>query len=188
VVLVAGLGRDRMLARLLLDPPSDQPADAGPHGDDEEDPPDELCEGELPAEEDPEDDPDLEDEVRGGELERHRGGEAGTLLEERLGDRDSGVATGGRSRSEASGERELARPAPTQRTFEALARDPGLDDPGEEETEDERPPDLPRHLECVPEALKDELQCSHTAARRREAPRVGLEPTTLRLTAGCSAN
>jgi hypothetical protein len=42
--------------------------------------------------------------------------------------------------------------------LEPLARDPGLHDPGEEEAEDERPPDLPGHLEGVPEPLADQVE------------------------------
>ena len=45
---------------------------ARPHQRDEDEAADELGERELPAEEDPHDDPELEDEIRGGELERHR--------------------------------------------------------------------------------------------------------------------
>ena len=52
---------------------------------------DELAGGELPADQDREDDPELDHEVRGGELERHRGGEVGALAKQRAGQRDRGV-------------------------------------------------------------------------------------------------
>ena len=56
-----------------------------------------------------------------------------------------------------------AQVAAAQRPFHAGTRDPGLDDPGEKEAEHERPADLPRHLECVPEPLADGLEDDHGA-------------------------
>ena len=53
---------------------------------------------ELPAEQDRDDDPELDHEVRGGELERHRGGEVGALAEQRAGERDRGVGAATRRR------------------------------------------------------------------------------------------
>jgi hypothetical protein len=161
VVLMAALSRDRVLARLFFHLPRDQPPDAGPHERDEEEAPDELGEGELPAKEDPKDDPDLEDEVRRRELEGHRGCEARSFLEEGLGDRHRGVAAGGGGRPEAGRQRELAGAAAAEGALEAVARDPGLDDPGEQEAEHESPPHLPGHLEGVPKTLADELQRIH---------------------------
>jgi hypothetical protein len=58
---------------------------------DQEETAEKLGERKFPAEEDPEHDPDLEDEVRRGELERHRRPKASPLLKERLGDGDGGV-------------------------------------------------------------------------------------------------
>ena len=60
----------------------------------------ELGQRELPAEEDPHHDPDLEDEVRRGELEHHRRDEARAFLEDRLRDRHRRVAAGRRGRPE----------------------------------------------------------------------------------------
>ena len=69
---------------------------------------DELAERELPAEQQRHDDPELDDEVGRGELERHRRGEVGALAEERPRERDGGVGAAttrprrGRWRSPAS--------------------------------------------------------------------------------------
>ena len=55
---------DRVLARLLLEPPRDEQPHADPHQHDQDEAADELGERELPAEEDPHDDPELEHEIR----------------------------------------------------------------------------------------------------------------------------
>jgi hypothetical protein len=163
MVFVTCLGRDGMLPRFLLEPTGDEVADPDPHEDDEEQPAHELGEGEFPAEKDPEDDPDLEDQVRRGELKDHRRGKACPFLEKGLRDRDGGVAARGGSGPEPGRQGKRAGPTPAKGVLEALARDPGLNDPGEHEPEDERPPHLPGHLECVPEALTDQLEGAHSA-------------------------
>jgi hypothetical protein len=55
---------------------------------------DELGSGELPAHQQCQQDAQLDDQVRGGDLEDHRGGEAGALAEQRPGQRDGGVGAG----------------------------------------------------------------------------------------------
>ena len=151
VVLVPGAGGERALSRLLLLLARHEQPDPEPHESDQKHAADELGEGELPADEDPEHDSELEDEVRRGELEHHRAGEAAALLEDRLRDRDSCVAARRRGRAEPCRERDRAGPAAAERPFHPLPRHPRLHDPGEQEPEHERPPDLPRHLEGVPE-------------------------------------
>ena len=73
----------------------DEPPQQHRHQHDHHDAADVLGEGELPAEQDPEDEPELPDEVGRGELEGERGRRRGALLEEGLGDRDRGVGAGG---------------------------------------------------------------------------------------------
>ena len=156
LVLVPGLRRVGVRARLLLEPPRYEEPDAEPHQRDQHDPADELGERELPPEEDPHDDADLEHEVRRRELEDHRRGEAGALLEERLGDRDRRIAARRRRRSQARGQRDLAPARSAQSALKPCSRHPRLDDSGEREAEHERPPHLPRHPERVLEAIDDE--------------------------------
>ena len=179
------LRRLRVRARLLLEPPRDEEADPGPHERDQDEAAEELRERELPAEEDPHHDPDLEHEVRRGELERHRASR---------GSRPSGTSTS-RSRSPRSCTttrrrrgRSRARPCAGRgrraRARCASARHPRLDDPGEREAEHERPPDLPRHLERVPEAVADPLEHVHAPSlvgAVAAAVRPGLEPVSAEL-------
>src|SRR5262249_7753033 len=133
----------RMLACAILQRPCDEQPHRAPHERDQEDPADELRERELPAEEDPHDDAELEDEVCRRELECHCGREARALLEQRFRDRDGRVAAGGRGGAEACREECLARAAPTERTFHPRAWNPRLDDAREEEAEDQGPAHLP---------------------------------------------
>src|SRR5947199_349510 len=100
-----------MTARLLLQPPCHEQSYAEPHQRNQDQPADELRERELPPDEDPDHDPELEDEVRRGELEHHRRREARSLGEHRLRDRDRRVATRGGRRAEPRRERDLPWPA-----------------------------------------------------------------------------
>jgi hypothetical protein len=67
----------------------------------------ELGEGELPAQQHRHDDAQLDDQVGGGELERHRRGEVGALAEDRPGQRHRRIRTrrGGRTESGRDGQR-----------------------------------------------------------------------------------
>ena len=62
---------------------------------------DELGQRELPSEEQGEDDAELDDEIGGGDLEHHGGGEARTLAEQRPGQRHRRVRTRRRCRPQA---------------------------------------------------------------------------------------
>jgi hypothetical protein len=64
---------------------------------------DELGGRELPPDQDREQDPELDDEVRRGELEGHRGREVGTATEERPGEGDRSVRARGRGGAQAAG-------------------------------------------------------------------------------------
>ena len=172
-VLVPGVGRHRLRARLLLEPRRDERTDEHPHQHDQDEPADELGQRELPAEEDPRHDPELEDEVRRGELERHRGREARPFLEHRLRDRDRRVAARRGGRAERRREPERTCVAAAQRPLHPRPRHPRLHDPREQEAEDERPRHLPRHLEGVPQPLPELAHDVHdtgiTAASSRDA-------------------
>ena len=54
---------------------------------------DEFRQGELPAEQQRQDDAEFDDQVGGGDLERHRGSEAGPLAKQRTGQRNCRVGT-----------------------------------------------------------------------------------------------
>ena len=81
-------------------------------------------------------------------------GQRGALLEQRLGDRDSGVGARRRGRAErrspsatgATGAR-----SPTSARSIRSRGHPGLDDRRDREAEHERPPDLPGHQQGVPQ-------------------------------------
>ena len=107
---------------------------------------DELGEGELPADQQRQDQPELDDEVGGGELERHRRGEVGALAEQRSGQRDRCVGAGRRRGAEARSRsaRLRGRSSGSNRGDRGLA-DERLDDRGQREPEDQRPGHLPRH-------------------------------------------
>jgi hypothetical protein len=68
----------------------------------------ELCKRELPAQNDRHDDAELDDEVRGGDLEGDRGDEVRALAEERAGQRDRRIRAGGGRGAECRGDRERA--------------------------------------------------------------------------------
>ena len=161
VMLVAAVGLERVLAA------------PGPRAggltnsrsstvisDDHHDPAEVLRERELPADQDPQHEPELPHEVGRGELEGERGGRARALLEQALGDRDRRVgARRGRGAEAGRPRRPGARPSRSA-TLDALARDPRLHDRRDREAEHERPPDLPRHQERVLEAVPDHVSTS----------------------------
>ena len=162
VMFVAARGGERVLTPSFLEPACHEEPNRRPHERDQEDPADELGERELPPEEDPHDDSDLEDEIRRGELKRHHGGEARTFLEQRLRNCDRRVAAGGRRRAETRREQGLTRASSAERALQARARDPRLHDSGEEKAQHERPADLPEHLNRVPETVADPVEERHT--------------------------
>ena len=71
--------------------------------------PDELSGGELPSDQDREDDPELEDEVGRAELERHRAGEVGALTKQRARERDGGIGARRGGSTEPGGDHQGAR-------------------------------------------------------------------------------
>jgi hypothetical protein len=157
-VLVAGVRGAGVLAHGLLLAARDEQAHRQPHQRDEREPAEELRGGELGPEEDPQDDPELEDEVGRGEHERDRGGQPGALLERALADRDRRVGARRGRGAEPGRARRRGEAATAERALHLLAGDPCLDDPRQREAEDERPPDLPRHLERVAEAVAERAE------------------------------
>ena len=112
VMLMAGC-RPRRRGRAPPPQPSrdeEQPQSSG-HQHDHHDPAEVLGERELPADQHPQDQPQLPHEVGGGELERQRGGRRGALGEQRERDRHRrvGARGGGGARS---GRQRRTPPAP----------------------------------------------------------------------------
>ena len=155
VVLVAGVGAERVLARDLLVAARDEDPQQRPHEGDHHDAAEVLGEGELPADEHPQHEAQLPDEVRRGELEGQRRAGRGALLEQALGDRDRRVGARRGRGAQARGAGHGTEAVAGQRALDALARHPRLDDGGDREAQDERPPDLPGHEHRVPQAVAD---------------------------------
>ena len=145
-------------AGLLLQPRRDEAAQQQRHQRDHDDAADELGERELPADQHPEDEAELPDQVGRGELEGERGDRRGALCEERAGDRDRRVGAGGGGGAEPGRLRDRAEAVPGEAAFDPLARHPGLDDAGDREADHQRPPDLVGHQEGLFEPLADLLE------------------------------
>jgi hypothetical protein len=158
VVLVAGGRLGGVLARAGLQARRDECPQADRHQGDHHQAADELGHRELPADEDPEHQAELPDQVRRGELECERRRGRGALLKERLGDRHGRVGARGGRRTQPRREGDRPGAAVRQGVLDAPARHPRLHDGGDEEAEHERPPDLVRHHEGVAEAAGDRLE------------------------------
>src|SRR5437870_2060583 len=83
--------------------------------------------------------------------------------------------TGADARSEPRRRAPAPAPRAAERALHPRPRHPSLHDPGEEEAEHERPPDLPRHLEGVPQAVEQE-----------HAPRLAMTPSLRDYSSGVS--
>ena len=105
----------------------------------------ELGEGELPAEQDGEEDGELHDEVGGGELESHGSDEVRALTKEGAGESGGRVGAGGACCSEARRDEDSAGRRIGEELADLFLGDYGLDDGGEEKAEAERPEQLPGH-------------------------------------------
>ncbi len=89
--------------------------------------------------------PELDDEVGGGDLERHGGGEAGPLDEQRTGQGHRRIGAGGGGGAEAGGEGQGAWSVIPQQANDRRAAHQGLDDRRQGEAQDQGPEDLPGH-------------------------------------------
>ena len=151
VVLVAGRRPARVLARLRLEPGRDEQPQRDRHQRDHHDAAEVLGERELPADQHPQDEPELPDEVRRGELERERASPprrpSGTATWRSRRRRRSTRRTRRRARSRAPTGR---APPPDERGLDALARDPRLHDGGDREARGRAPtrPPTPSGRRC----------------------------------------
>ena len=140
----------------------DQPRSQGQpeqHGqqDHHEDAAEVLGRGEGPAHQDHQNDPQLDDEIRRGELENHGRGEAGALDEQRSRERHGGVGAGARGDTEEGREGQAAGRVVAQQAAHGLVRNDGLHRAREGEAEDERPQHLPGHVERFPQGQRDRV-------------------------------
>ena len=154
-MFVAPHGPARVLARVLLQAGRYEEPQCRRHQHDHHDPAEVLGERELPADEDPEHEPELPHEVGRGELEGEGRDCRRAFLEQRLGDRDRGVGAGRRRGPQARGPAHRARPPARHQGLDPLSRNPSLHDRRDEEPEHKRPPHLVGHEKCVPEAVAD---------------------------------
>jgi hypothetical protein len=111
MVLMTGIRLLGVASGDLLELGGDEQPEHDGHQHDHYDPAEVLRERELPADQDPQDEPELPHEVCRGELKRERRRRRGALLKQRFGDRDRGVGAGGRSGAESRGQRDRARAA-----------------------------------------------------------------------------
>ena len=148
-----------LLARLADEPAGQEQPEEQSEEDDHQRAADELAERELPAEHDRHQDPELDDEVRRGELEDDRGGEVGALAEERARKCDRRIRARRRRDSQRARSCERARRIVGHQPLDALLRHECLHDRREQEPENERPEDLPGHpereAERTPELVRD---------------------------------
>src|SRR6266536_1402747 len=108
-------------------------------------PADELGEREPPAQQERHDDAQLDDEVGGGDLEGHRGGEVRSLPDQRPGQRHRGVRAGAGRGAQPGRDGQAAGPIVRHQPDDLLPAYYRLHHRGQEETEDQRPQDLPAH-------------------------------------------
>ena len=118
-------------------------------------PTDELGGGELPTEQDKDDDSELDDEVRRGDHEDHRTREVRALGEERLRHRRGGVRAAGRHHAVSRRPRDRGRTVVAKLRPHLVLRDERLDRAGQREAEHQRPEGLPEHEETLAKAAPD---------------------------------
>src|SRR3954452_16095396 len=176
MMVVAGLRLLGVAPRLLLQSRRDEHAQEHRHQADQDDPAEELGEGELPAHQHPEDEAELPDEVGRRELEGEGGDRRGALLEERLGDRDRRIGAGGGGGAEGGRLGDRGETLAGEGALDPRLRHPGLNDCRDREAEHQRPPDLIRHQERHFEPLPDLAQ--HVAHRPPNLPRAAISSST----------
>src|SRR4029077_2749333 len=133
----------------------------------------ELRGHELPAQQDEQNDAELEDEVRAGELEEDCVGEGRAPAEQSACYGDGRIGAARARCAEEGREGDPAEVVPAQGADDRLLGDDGLHDRGDDEAERERPEDLPEHEEGHLERLADCVEDKHDSyafTRRWTAP------------------
>ena len=132
----------------------------------------ELGHGELPSDEQGQDDPELDHEVGRGELEGHGRGEVGALAEDRASEGDRGVRAGGGGGAKPARDGQGARGVVGQQPCHLGLGDDGLDDGREGKPDDQCPQDLPEHPEGDAEGVDDPAADRTDHGRDRGAHRL----------------
>src|SRR5215472_12677494 len=145
----------RLLPRRVDQALAHEQAERHGHADDHYRAADELGQRELPADQQREDDAELDDQVGAGDLEDHRGGEAGPLAEQRTGERHRRVGAGRGRGAQAGGPGQGRRPVVTEHGDDRLPPDQRLHNGRQREAEDERPGDLPGHRASLRQRMAD---------------------------------
>ena len=139
----------------------DHPRHHQPEQDDHDRAADELGQRELPADQQPQHDPELHDQVRGGDHEHHRRGEIRPAREQALRQRGRGVGARGADHPE---ERRLAqrrRPVITEGVAHLGAGHECLHRTGQPEAQHQGPERLPEHEERLVEPATDATEEIH---------------------------
>src|SRR5262245_33135864 len=145
----------RLPTRLVDEAALEEDAKCDRDEDDHQRAADELAEHELPAEQQRDHDPELEYEVRGGDLERNRRREIGTTAKERARKGNRGVGAGGRGGAEAGGDGQRPGRVVRKQTAHLALRHHRLHGSREGEAEDQCPEDLPEHPERERQRIDD---------------------------------
>jgi hypothetical protein len=120
---------------------------------------DELGRGELPAENQGQDDPEFDDQIGAADLECHRGREVRTLAKQRAGQCHRGVRAGRARRAQTGGDCERLGSVVAEQSSDGLSANQRLHHGRECEAEDEGPEDFPRHragqLKGVSQSVQD---------------------------------
>ena len=156
--------------------PEEQSEEHG-DGDDHDRPPDELGGGELPAEQEGHDDPELDHQVGRGDLEHHHGGEVGPFSEQAPGQRHRRIGARGAGDAQPGGHPEvLGESFPKSRSMVPL-RTRAWTIADRREAQDQRPEDLPGHPTGHGQGMTDGMDDSHSEPSPRQANRsVGVRP------------
>src|SRR5262249_11248861 len=128
------------------------------------------------------DDPELDHQVRRGDLERHRTREVRSLTEERSCERHGGIGATRRRGAEPGSDNQGARRVIWKKLAHLTLGEDRLNRGGEPEAEDQRPKHLPGHAKRVGESLNEFVTqvegdehgstCLSAASLERKLPRL----------------
>jgi hypothetical protein len=121
-------------------------------------PPREFGGDKLPADQDGQNDAEFENQIGGGELERHRRDEIGSFAEHRPCQRHSRVGTGRRRGPETGRNQDRVRRGIGQQPAHLGLGHDSLNNARQEETKDQRPQDFPPHRESHRERSKERVR------------------------------
>jgi hypothetical protein len=118
---------------------------------------DELGGRKLPSHQHGHNDPELEHQIGGGELECHGGDEVAALAEDRARESHRRIGAGRAGSAERARDQDRARRSIGQQAAHLAFGDDGLDHARERKAQDQRPEDLPTHGEGHRKRIKERL-------------------------------